>query len=66
MGEGGAVNIINSQKLAVIAESFRYWGRDCWCTSGIYNTFNKRFEWKLGDLPKGYDHKYTVCHLGLN
>ncbi len=66
MGEGGAVNIVNSQKLAVIAESFRDWGRDCWCPSGIDNTCNKRFEWKLGDLPKGYDHKYTYSHLGFN
>ena len=66
MGEGGAVNIINSQKLAVIAESFRDWGRDCWCPSGIDNTCNKRFDWKLGDLPKGYDHKYTYSHLGFN
>ena len=66
MGEGGAVNIINSTKMAVIAESFRDWGRDCWCPSGIDNTCQKRFEWKLGDLPKGYDHKYTYSHLGFN
>tara|TARA_B100000886_G_scaffold18337_2_gene11787 strand:+ start:4576 stop:5091 length:516 start_codon:yes stop_codon:yes gene_type:complete len=66
MGEGGAVNIINSQKLAVIAESFRDWGRDCGCPSGIDNTFNKRFDWQLGELPKGYDHKYTYSHLGFN
>ena len=66
MGEGGCVNIINSKKLAVIAESFRDWGRDCWCPSGIDNTCNKRFEWKLGELPKGYDHKYTYSHLGFN
>ena len=66
MGEGGAVNIINSQRLAVIAESFRDWGRDCWCPSGIDNTCNKRFEWQLGELPKGYDHKYTYSHLGYN
>ena len=66
MGEGGAVNIISSKKLAVIAESFRDWGRDCWCPSGIDNTCNKRFEWKLGELPKGYDHKYTYSHLGFN
>ena len=66
MGEGGAVNIINSQKLAVIAESFRDWGRDCWCPSGIDNTCKKRFDWQLGDLPKGYDHKYTYSHLGYN
>ena len=66
MGEGGSVNIVNSQKLAVIAESFRDWGRDCWCPSGVDNTCNKRFEWQLGDLPKGYDHKYTYSHLGFN
>ncbi len=66
MGEGGAVNIINSTKLAVIAESFRDWGRDCWCPSGIDNTCKKRFDWQLGDLPKGYDHKYTYSHLGFN
>ena len=66
MGEGGAVNIINSTKLAVIAESFRDWGRDCWCPSGIDNTCNKRFDWQLGDLPRGYDHKYTYSHLGFN
>ena len=66
MGEGGAVNIVNSQKLAVIAESFRDWGRDCWCPSGVDNTCKKRFDWKLGDLPKGYDHKYTYSHLGFN
>ena len=66
MGEGGAVNIVNSKKLSVIAESFRDWGRDCWCPSGIDNTCNKRFDWQLGDLPKGYDHKYTYSHLGFN
>ena len=66
MGEGGAVNIINSKKLSVIAESFRDWGRDCWCPSGVDNTCNKRFDWQLGDLPKGYDHKYTYSHLGFN
>ncbi len=66
MGEGGAVNIINSTKLAVIAESFRDWGRDCWCPSGTDNTCKKRFDWQLGDLPKGYDHKYTYSHLGFN
>ena len=66
MGEGGAVNIVRDQKLKVIAESFRDWGRDCWCPSGIDNTCNKRFEWQLGELPKGYDHKYTYSHLGFN
>ena len=66
MGEGGAVNIVSDQKLKIVAESFRDWGRDCWCPSGIDNTCNKRFEWKLGELPKGYDHKYTYSHLGFN
>ena len=66
MGEGGAVNIVRDAKLKVIAESFRDWGRDCWCPSGIDNTCNKRFEWQLGELPAGYDHKYTYSHLGYN
>ncbi len=66
MGEGGAVNIVRDQKLKVVAESFRDWGRDCWCPSGIDNTCNKRFDWQLGELPKGYDHKYTYSHLGFN
>ena len=50
----------------MIAESFRDWGRDCWCPSGIDNTCNKRFDWQLGELPAGYDHKYTYSHLGYN
>lgn len=66
MGEGGAVNIVGDQKLKVIAESFRDWGRDCWCPSGVDNTCNKRFDWQLGELPEGYDHKYTYSHLGYN
>jgi len=66
MGEGGAVNIVRDQKLKVVAESFRDWGRDCWCPSGIDNTCNKRFDWQLGELPRGYDHKYTYSHLGFN
>lgn len=66
MGEGGAVNIVRDAKLKVIAESFRDWGRDCWCPSGIDNTCNKRFGWQLGELPEGYDHKYTYSHLGFN
>ena len=66
MGEGGAVNIIRDKKLKVFAESFRDWGRDCWCPSGIDNSCKKRFEWQLGELPKGYDHKYTYSHLGYN
>ena len=66
MGEGGAVNIVRDQKLKVIAESFRDWGRDCWCPSGVDNTCGKRFGWQLGELPEGYDHKYTYGHLGYN
>ena len=50
----------------MIAESFRDWGRDCWCPSGVDNTCAKRFGWQLGDLPPGYDHKYTYSHLGYN
>ena len=65
MGEGGAV-FTNSKKLERIAESFRDWGRDCYCEPGMDNTCNKRFGWKLGDLPFGYDHKYTYSHLGYN
>jgi CDP-6-deoxy-D-xylo-4-hexulose-3-dehydrase len=66
MGEGGAVNIVRDQRLKVISESFRDWGRDCWCPSGVDNTCNKRFGWQLGELPEGYDHKYTYSHLGFN
>lgn len=66
LGEGGAVNIINNARLKVLVESFRDWGRDCWCPSGVDNTCNKRFCWQLGDLPEGYDHKYTYSHLGYN
>jgi len=66
MGEGGAVNIVRNQKLKVIAESFRDWGRDCWCPSGVDNTCGKRYEWALGELPTGYDHKYIYSHLGYN
>jgi CDP-6-deoxy-D-xylo-4-hexulose-3-dehydrase len=65
MGEGGAV-FTNSKKLERIAESFRDWGRDCYCEPGKDNTCNKRFGWKLGDLPFGYDHKYTYSHIGYN
>ena len=65
MGEGGAV-FTNSIRLKRIAESFRDWGRDCYCEPGFDNTCGKRFQWKLGDLPKGYDHKYTYSHLGFN
>lgn len=65
MGEGGAL-YTSDPKLKVIIESFRDWGRDCWCPSGCDNTCNKRFAWQLGDLPNGYDHKYTYSHLGYN
>jgi CDP-6-deoxy-D-xylo-4-hexulose-3-dehydrase len=65
MGEGGAV-LMNSPHLAKIAESFRDWGRDCYCKPGVDNTCNKRFGWRLGELPKGYDHKYTYSHVGYN
>ena len=65
MGEGGAV-FTNNAELKLIAESFRDWGRDCYCPPGKDNTCNKRFCWKLGNLPDGYDHKYTYSHLGYN
>lgn len=65
MGEGGAV-ATNNSKLMTVVESFRDWGRDCWCDPGKDNTCGKRFGWKLGDLPFGYDHKYTYSHLGYN
>jgi CDP-6-deoxy-D-xylo-4-hexulose-3-dehydrase len=66
MGEGGAVSIIRRPPLKTYAESFRDWGRDCWCPSGKDNTCNKRFGWQLGELPEGYDHKYIYSHLGFN
>ncbi len=65
MGEGGAV-FTNNDELKTIAESFRDWGRDCYCPPGKDNTCGKRFCWKLGELPEGYDHKYTYSHLGYN
>ena len=65
MGEGGAV-FTNNLELKKIAESFRDWGRDCYCPPGKDNTCGKRFCWKLGNLPEGYDHKYTYSHLGYN
>jgi len=65
MGEGGAV-IPKDAKVRKIAESIRDWGRDCWCEPGKDNTCGKRYCWKLGDLPEGYDHKYTYSHLGYN
>ena len=65
MGEGGAV-ITNSNKLKLSIDSFRDWGRDCWCKSGHDDTCNKRFDWQLGDLPHGYDHKFTYSNIGYN
>lgn len=65
MGEGGAV-FTNNAQLISIAESFRDWGRDCYCKTGCDNTCGTRFSMKLGDLPEGYDHKYTYSHLGYN
>tara|TARA_B110000971_G_C19978916_1_gene486389 strand:- start:115 stop:1419 length:1305 start_codon:yes stop_codon:yes gene_type:complete len=65
MGEGGAV-LVNNRRLQTAALSFRDWGRDCYCETGCDNTCNKRFDWKLGDLPQGYDHKYIYSHIGFN
>ena len=64
-GEGGAV-FTRSANLNKIMESFRDWGRDCYCDPGCDNSCNKRYGWQLGDLPKGYDHKYIYSHLGYN
>ena len=66
LGEGGAVNIVSDPKLKIICESVRDWGRDCWCASGKDDTCKKRFDWTLGELPHGYDHKYIYSHLGYN
>lgn len=65
MGEGGAV-FTNNDDLRRAAESLRDWGRDCWCAPGKDNTCGQRYCWKLGQLPEGYDHKYTYSHLGYN
>ena len=65
MGEGGAV-LTDKPNLQVLIESFRDWGRDCWCNPGKDNTCGKRFDWQLGALPCGYDHKYTYSHIGYN
>jgi CDP-6-deoxy-D-xylo-4-hexulose-3-dehydrase len=65
MGEGGAV-FTNNFRIKRVAESFRDWGRDCYCEPGQENTCNKRFGWKLGELPEGYDHKYIYSHVGFN
>lgn len=65
MGEGGAV-LTSSPLLRKIVESYRDWGRDCWCEPGEDNTCGRRWDWKLGDLPHGYDHKYIYSHIGYN
>jgi len=65
MGEGGCV-VTNKPQLTKLIESFRDWGRDCWCAPGKDNTCGKRFDWQLGTLPYGYDHKYTYSHIGYN
>lgn len=65
MGEGGSV-LTQSGVLRKIVESFRDWGRDCWCPPGADNTCGRRFDWQLGDLPYGYDHKYVYSHIGYN
>jgi CDP-6-deoxy-D-xylo-4-hexulose-3-dehydrase len=65
MGEGGAV-LTKAPALKRLVESFRDWGRDCWCDPGKDNTCGKRFDWCLGSLPRGYDHKYTYSHVGYN
>jgi CDP-6-deoxy-D-xylo-4-hexulose-3-dehydrase len=65
MGEGGAV-LTSDDVLEKAMTSIRDWGRDCWCPSGVDNTCKRRFEWQLGDLPRGYDHKYVYSHLGYN
>jgi CDP-6-deoxy-D-xylo-4-hexulose-3-dehydrase len=65
MGEGGSV-LMEKPLLRTLVESFRDWGRDCWCQPGCDNTCGKRFDWQLGDLPAGFDHKYTYAHIGYN
>lgn len=65
MGEGGCV-LTEKPLLKTLVESFRDWGRDCWCDPGKENTCGKRFDWQLGELPCGYDHKYTYSHIGYN
>lgn len=65
MGEGGCV-LTNKPLLKTLVESFRDWGRDCWCAPGVSNTCAKRFDWQLGELPHGYDHKYIYSHIGYN
>jgi CDP-6-deoxy-D-xylo-4-hexulose-3-dehydrase len=65
MGEGGCV-LTNRPSLKRLVESFRDWGRDCWCETGVADTCARRFDWQLGELPRGYDHKYTYSHIGYN
>jgi CDP-6-deoxy-D-xylo-4-hexulose-3-dehydrase len=65
MGEGGCV-VTNRAGLKPLVESFRDWGRDCWCDPGKENTCGKRFDWQLGELPRGFDHKYIYSHIGYN
>jgi CDP-6-deoxy-D-xylo-4-hexulose-3-dehydrase len=65
LGEGGAV-LTDKPNLQLIIESFRDWGRDCWCEPGKENTCGKRFDWQLGEMPCGYDHKYIYSHIGYN
>ncbi|HVF67311.1 MAG TPA: lipopolysaccharide biosynthesis protein RfbH [Pyrinomonadaceae bacterium] len=65
MGEGGCV-LTNRPQLKTLVESFRDWGRDCWCEPGAADTCGKRFDWQLGELPCGYDHKYIYSHVGYN
>ena len=65
MGEGGCV-LTQSKELKTLVESFRDWGRDCWCEPGTDNTCRNRFDWQLGRLPHGYDHKYVYSHIGYN
>jgi CDP-6-deoxy-D-xylo-4-hexulose-3-dehydrase len=65
MGEGGCV-LTDNTILKTLVESFRDWGRDCWCAPGKEDTCGKRFGWKIGDLPEGYDHKYIYTHIGYN
>ncbi len=65
MGEGGCV-LAQKKSMRKIVESLRDWGRDCWCVPGAENTCNRRFDWQLGELPYGYDHKYTYSHIGYN
>lgn len=65
MGEGGCV-LTDRGTLGKVVESLRDWGRDCWCAPGMENTCGRRFEWQLGDMPAGYDHKYIYSHIGYN